>query len=308
VVATVDVTVRVEAPRAAVSVVIPTYRREGVLLDTLDHLLESRPRAVEVLVVDQTPRHAHETEARLRQLDQDGDIRWLRLDRPSIPGAMNVGLLRAKEEVVLFLDDDVVPDVHLVAAHSVAHAGDGVGLVAGRVLQPWDVAAGPAEGAVAFRFSSTRRLWVREFIGCNFSVKRTLALTLGGFDENFVHVAYRFERDFADRLLAAGGHILFEPAASIRHLKAPAGGTRVYGDHLRTVRPSHAVGEYYYILRRRRWPERLRGLLARPIAAIATRHHLRRPWQIPVTLTGELLGFCWAVGLALRGPRYLKEI
>jgi hypothetical protein len=93
----------------------------------------------------------------------------------------------------------------------------------------------------------------------------------------------------------------------LRHLKAPDGGTRVYGDHLRTVRPSHAVGEYYYILRRCRARAWLRPLFRRVVTAVGTRHHLRHPWWIPVTITAEALGFFWALGLALRGPRYLKQ-
>jgi GT2 family glycosyltransferase len=303
-VATVDPPVRVEESGAPISIVIPTYRRDQVLLETIEHLLRLQPRAAEIVVVDQTPRHAPETELRLQQLDGDGSIRWLRLSRPSIPGAMNQGLLRASEEIVLFLDDDIVPDVCLVASHVLAHADGGVGLVAGRVLQPWDATIGSADGP---GFSSTRRGLVREFMGGNFSVKRTLALALGGFDENFVHAAYRFEADFAARLLAMGERILFEPTASIRHLKAPAGGTRAYGNYLRTVRPSHAVGEYYYVLRHCRSLERLRRLFQRPIVAVTTRHHLRRPWWIPVTLAAELLGFCWGLGLALRGPRYLRQ-
>lgn len=301
--ATVEFPVTVEELGPPISIVIPTYRRDRVLLETIGHLLRLQPRAAEIVVVDQTPKHAPETELRLQQLGGDGSIRWLRLSRPSIPGAMNQGLLGAKEEIVLFVDDDIVPDVRLAASHQLAHADGGVGLVAGRVLQPWDATIGRADRP---GFSSTRRGLVREFIGCNFSVKRALALALGGFDENFVHVAYRFEADFADRLLATGGRILFEPTASIHHLKASAGGTRVYGDHLRTVRPSHAVGEYYYIFRHCRSPEGVFRLFRRPIAAITNRHHLRRPWWIPVTLTAELLGSCWGLGLALRGPRYLE--
>lgn len=303
--AAVELPVAVKEPRAPISIVIPTYGRDQVLLETIGHLLRLEPRAAEVIVVDQTPRHAPETELRLRQLDGDGSIRWLRLSRPSIPGAMNHGLVRASEEIVLFLDDDIVPDVRLAASHLLAYADGGVGLVAGRVLQPWDATIGRIDQP---GFSSTRRCLVCEFIGCNFSVKRALAVALGGFDENFVHVAYRFEADFADRLLAIGRRILFEPTARIHHLKAPAGGTRAYGDHLRTARPSHAVGEYYYVLRHYRSLERLRRLFQRPIAAVSTRHHLRRPWWIPVTLVGELLGFCWGLGLALRGPRYLRHV
>ena len=144
-------------------------------------------------------------------------------------------------------------------------------------------------------------------MGGNFSIKRETALRLGGFDENFVQVAYRFESEFSDRATTAGEKILFEPAASIRHLKEARGGTRVYGEHLTTIRPGHSVGPYYYLLHSSLVQHRLRRIVSRPLRAIGTRHHLRRPWWIPVTLIAEMLGFCWAVSLYLRGPRLLES-
>jgi len=44
-------------PSNAISIVIPTYRREQVLVDTLHALLRQEPPADEILVVDQTERH-----------------------------------------------------------------------------------------------------------------------------------------------------------------------------------------------------------------------------------------------------------
>ncbi len=142
-------------------------------------------------------------------------------------------------------------------------------------------------------------------IGCNFSVRRTSALACGGFDENFVQVAYRYEADFCRRIRPHGS-VLFAPAASVRHLRAPRGGTRSYGSHLRTVRPSHAVGEYYYLLCARSHPRRWREFLRRPWRAIATRHHLTHPWWILPTLIAELLGMSWALALKARGPRLVS--
>jgi hypothetical protein len=88
-------------------------------------------------------------------------------------------------------------------------------------------------------------------------------------------------------------------------LKVERGGTRSFGHHLTTVRPGHAVGEYYYLLRSAPMPAKLKGMLARPLRAVATRHHLRRPWWIPVTLVAELAGMGWALWLAARGPRLI---
>lgn len=287
-----------------ISVIIPTYRREEILLDTLKYLCELNPAPGEIILVDQTSRHQDHVQEKLASLEKNGNIRWIRLSAPSIPHAMNVGLKEAKNEIVLFLDDDIIPDKELIKAHLCAHA-EGHNIVAGQVLQPGEEPLSD-DGSGGFRFCSNRRQWVNEFIGGNFSVNRNMAIKLGGFDENFVHVAYRFETEFSDRALSVGEKILFESAASIRHLKVPSGGTRSYGEHLKTIKPSHTVGAYYYLLRSKRIKSRFFKMAGRCFRSIRTRHHLHNPWWIPLTLVSEFLGFLWAIFLFLRGPRYIS--
>lgn len=282
------------------TVAIPTYRRDQVLIDTLEHLLRLEGPAFELLVLDQTESHDAVTAARLESLAASGRIRWLRLKHPSVTAAMNRGLLEARGDVVVFVDDDVVPEPQLLDAHVRAHAAAASPtLVAGRVIQPWHEGLAPAS---LDGLAGLARGEVREFIGCNFSVPRALALEVGGFDENFVRVAYRFEAEFAHRWRTRGHRILFEPSACLHHLKAGQGGTRSWGDHLTTWRPDHAVGAYYFGLRTGAWLE----FMARPARSVATRYHLRHPWQIPATLLAEMGGMLWALGLLARGPRTLK--
>lgn len=285
------------------SVVIPTYKREQVLVDTVNYLLGLENARPEIILVDQTPKHESGTEHALAPLEDEGDIRWIRLAHPSITHAMNVGLEQARGNIVLFLDDDIIPGPNLLLSHARAHAR--FNIVAGQVLQPGEEPLSEEPSGAAFTFCSSRRQHVSELMGGNFSIKRRLALELGGFDENFVHVAYRFEAEFASRALAAGEKILFEPDASIRHLKASTGGTRSYGEHLTTIKPSHSVGEYYYLLRSKGLPSRMLKIVARPLRAIRTRHHLSHPWWILGTLLAETWGFLWAVALAARGPRLI---
>ncbi|MBK9595724.1 MAG: hypothetical protein IPO57_10320 [Rhodocyclales bacterium] len=63
------------------------------------------------------------------------------------------------------------------------------------------------------------------------------------------------------------------------------------------------MGAYYFCLR----TGAVGGFLLRPFRALATRHHLRRPWWIPLTLAAELRGMAWAFGLYLRGPKYADQ-
>jgi GT2 family glycosyltransferase len=285
------------------TVVIPTYRREQVLLETIGYMLALRPEAAEILVIDQTEVHEPPTCARLGELEQAGRIVWVRRQVPSITAAMNHALEVAKGDIVLFVDDDVRPEPALFAAHLQAHEQHPISIVAGRVIQPWQEGTDfeSVHAPAGFHFASTRPAVIREFMGGNFSLPRALGLALGGFDENFVKVAYRFEAEFASRFVGQGGKIHFEPRACLHHLKALAGGTRTFGEHLTTWRADHAVGAYYYSLRCRKFLE----FLVRPCRAISTRYHLQHPWRIPATLFAELSGMLWALVLHARGPKRL---
>jgi len=169
-----------------VSVVIPTYQRDEVLLDTISSLINLETPPAEIVVVDQTVRHKQDVHNVLSDLDRTGKIRWIRLPQPSIPNAMNVGLKEARHEVVLFLDDDVLPSRNLLKAHAQAHAERKGSIVAGQILEQGEMPSS-AKHPKGFRFSSSVPQFIPEFMGGNFSVRRTCALRLGGFDTNFIY-------------------------------------------------------------------------------------------------------------------------
>ena len=294
-----------------VCVAIPTYERGDVLLATVQALVAQAPG--EIVVLDQTSAHPAHVESALATFEREGRIRWEHLPRPAIPPAMNAGLLRATRPVVLYLDDDIVPASTLVAAHAAAYESESTWAVAGQVLQPGEEPIPPPAclthgfGAyLDFVFRSSERAFIENGMAGNLSVRRERALNAGGFDENFEGAAYRFETEFARRLCRAGGRILFEPRASIRHLRAPRGGTRSHGSHLTSGSGAYGVGDYYFALVEHAGPASWAYLARRPWREIATRFHLRHPWWIPVKLVGELRGFTRALQLAARGPRRLS--
>ncbi len=286
------------------SVAIPTYGRDQVLIESVAALLALDPPPFELLVVDQTPRHDPASEERLAAWQEEGRIRWLRLPTPSITGAMNRALQEACGDRVLFLDDDILPDSELLTAHERAGETTPDAMLAGRVLQPWHGGqSDPEDGP--FLFNSLRPRSVEEFMGGNVAIPRRQALDLGGFDQNFVRVAYRFEAEFAHRWRRAGHPIQYVPGALIHHLRAERGGTRSYGKHLTTVKPDHAVGRYYFQLRTQPLPTALAACLRGWLGSVRSRHHLRHPWWIPPTLLAEGRGLLWALRLQAKGPALL---
>ncbi len=297
------------------SVVIATLGRGPVVLDTIRQLLAQTLRAVEILIVDQTEDHDAQSIAALTQADRRGDIRWVRMSPPSQPAALNRGLSEARGSLVVFLDDDIRIDAGFLAAHVLAHQRTGADAVVGQVLQPGEQ---PLPGKVEqrrtgvladldFPFRSAEPTWVENGMSGNLSVRRALALQVGGFDERFTPpVSFRFDTDFCKRLVGVGARIAFAPDARIYHLRAPRGGTRSRGSHMTSASPIHGIGDYYFALKQGFMGEMFRYMAWRPVREVATRFHLRHPWWIPVKLLGELRALFGALRLWRKGPLYLR--
>jgi len=294
----------------SITIAIPTFNRGPILVETIERLLQLTPRAEEIVIVDQTKSHPAEVAVKLEAWSSARQIRWIRLPQPSIPHAMNEALRAASHPLVLFIDDDIIPSPSLVGEHQRAHDDDpALWAVVGQVLQPGETPAhfddaelhrGPLRD-LEFRFNHDRPSGVENVMAGNLSVDRMKALSIGGFDENFTGAAYRFETDFARRIVAAGGRIRYEPRAMIHHLHIPTGGARSHGDHRRTTSGTHSAGDYYFAL----WHVRPFGRYAmrRFIRNVATRWHLRHPWFIPAKIIAEARGYALAKRLHRRGRR-----
>jgi GT2 family glycosyltransferase len=223
----------------------------------------------------------------------------------------------ARSAIVVFVDVDIQPAANIFAAHQRAHVEfPNAWAIAGQVLQPGESprARGvwaPRNGILAdldFPFWSNERASVVNVMAGNLSVKRDKALAAGAFDENFEGVAFRFETEFARRIVRLGGQIVFEPAASLRHLRAARGGTRVLGNHSTSTSPLCGMGDYYFAMQSG-WNFGSVGyMLRRPIREVATKFHLRHPWYIPVKLIGEFRSFLSGLSRWMRGPRLSESL
>ena len=201
------------------------------------------------------------------------------------------------------------------SGHVQAHNEYDSAVVVGQIVQPWqepcDVSPPPAPSSLLvdfdFPFHTTQSCWVQNAMAGNMSVRRDQTIQIGGFDENFRGVAFRFETEFARRVIRHGSRIRFCPTASIRHLRAVRGGTRLYGNHLTSADPRHGVGDYYFAMRAGWTAESVRYMVRRMAREIATKFHLWHPWYIPLKLIGEVRAFCWAFRLQRGGPALLPH-
>ena len=194
----------------AVSVVIPTHRRETRLAFALEALREQTlsPERFEVIVV-----RSPETVA--RAAPPDGlQVRFVVSDRPSRPGQRNLGLSTARGELIAFTDDDCRPAPGWLEALLQAADGDRV-VVQGRTLPD------PAERHLLHGLARSQTV---EALGpwyptCNMAFGRRLLEDLGGFDEEFV--ASSEDTDLALRAVEHGAEAVFAADALVHHAVLP---------------------------------------------------------------------------------------
>ncbi len=86
-----------------ISVIIPSYNRPKIVLDTIDSLMSGEVVPAEILVVDQS-----EKPLCVEREFLNSDIRVIYMDSPSATKARNVGIEEAKHDVLLFCDDDIL--------------------------------------------------------------------------------------------------------------------------------------------------------------------------------------------------------
>jgi len=251
---------RERARQAALSVAIPTYRREGYLIQTLASLAACDPLPGEVLVVDQTQAHEAETTLALESAVAAGFVRWLRHQPPSATASRNRALREAQGEVLLFLDDDVSVDPGLIEAHWRRYQEDPwLAGVAGRVVEP-DFPSAPLpyhfrislSGRVRHNYEFEALCETRGGAGCNVSLRRNVGLSVGGFDERFVGSANNEDADFIARL-AERGRFLYDPAASLVHHAARRGGGRSKEGDAERMRVYFHNDAYYFLRRAQAW-------------------------------------------------------
>ena len=211
------------------TIVIPTLGRPGSLARVLDRLeRQTAPAAAfEVMVVaDAAERDAAALEAlsaasRLR-------ARVLRAPRPGASAARNSGWRSAAAPLVLFLDDDVLPEPALVAEHLAwhrRHPDEATGVL-GRVRWADELKVTPfmrwLDHGIQFDYPAIDGVeagWGR-FYTANASVKRSLLERVGGFEEQLLPFGYE-DLDLALRMHERHGfRLLYNRAAVAEHLHA----------------------------------------------------------------------------------------
>ncbi len=188
------------------SIIIPTYNRLGSLKRVLNGLEQQTGidlSALEVIVVSDGSTDG--TEAYLQTLETPLRLKPILQENAGAAAARNAGLFAASGDLIMFLDDDVMPTPYLLAEHIRTHQESTIPIaVLGPMLTPTDFEMAPWvqwEQAMLDKqyLAMNHGAWepsARQFFTGNTSIARQQLLAQGGFDTQFkraedVELAYR---------------------------------------------------------------------------------------------------------------------
>jgi len=260
-----------------VSVVVPTYNRRDSLCRLLTALADQTHPAgrFEVLVIDDGSSDG--TRGLLQTMRTPYALRALEQAHQGPAEARNLGVSTAQADLVLFLDDDVVPCRELIALHLAAHTAEGpLSVVIGPMSPPadWEPSAWVRweEEKLQWQYDAMQAgLWSateRQFYTANSSLKRDVFLRAGGFDSSFKRAE---DVELGYRLRDLGAHFVFVPAAHVLHYAS-----RSFEAWCRTP---YQYGRYDVIMTRDKGHESL----PRALHEFSQRHPLNRALSWCVT-------------------------
>jgi glycosyltransferase involved in cell wall biosynthesis/GT2 family glycosyltransferase len=280
----------VKTPAVSVSVVIATKDRPDLLRRCLGAVLDQQVDVeFEIIVINDAGRAVDTvvgTDDRISLIEGAGD---------GPAAARNLGIARAVGEVVIFTDDDTVPQPGWLqaAVSALSRFSDAVGIVGRVTSPPFDVLY---EHGVASD-------GLGNFLTCNIAYRRAALEQIGGFDAGFPYPAAE-DRDLGYRMQSIG-ELHYEPQMVVLHPARPVGIAEVVRRG-RFIEAEWRLHNRHPETRPPRWSTRWGPLirLARGWQRLLTEDRVihgspRRAARFALMACGQLL---MALAVTLRGP------
>jgi len=218
-----------------VSLIIPTYNRQEIVFQTLQYIKQQSISGFEVVLVDQT----ESNDSNLNNFQDDGfKYKYLKIKETGLPNARNVGAENAKGDILIFIDDDSIPDSDLIQSYMNLfndYEKDKF-CIGGRIIEKNttmfkennSIVGGWITwyGKTLKNFDTVKSGECEWASGGNFGLTKDLFIEAGGFDPNFIGTAVLEDGDFGFAVKKIGGRVYYYPEPVIEHLRIPTGGVR----------------------------------------------------------------------------------
>jgi GT2 family glycosyltransferase len=194
------------------SVVIPTYHRPDALRICLEKLQPAQQSCAagtyEIIVSDDGRKPCAKT-----VLANDfPHVRWIEGPQRGPAANRNAGAAAAQGEVIVFLDDDCLPQRDLLAAYARGFENPAIVAAEGRIRADREKRRMDEEAPV--------NEYGGCFWSCNIAIRRRFFQAIKGFDERFPCAAME-DVELRERIIRLSGPILFLPDALVIHPLRP---------------------------------------------------------------------------------------
>jgi glycogen synthase len=204
-----------------VSIIIPTGGRVEPVTECLGSIQRYAPTSEIIVIGDKK-----DVRTRRALLEGFPSVRYLESEESSAVVKRNLGIAHASNDILVFVDDDVVVDCAWRENLIRHYRDDSVGGVGGRVKVPGLKRGTPKykTGVIEDGFiignwnpAATQAFEVQHLLGCNMSFRKAPVIRLGGFDNFFRACNFREETDLCLRVRQLGYRLVFDPDASLIH-------------------------------------------------------------------------------------------
>jgi GT2 family glycosyltransferase len=190
----------------SVSIIIPTRNRHELLKRCISPVIEYVKAHSECTIIVSDDGRASGTRGALGA--EPGIVQVVQGPGRGPAANRNCGAAQASTELLIFLDDDCIPDGNLIAAYQdAALKNPGIGVFEGRISA---IGRETSFADVAPVNETGGKLW-----SCNFAIRRELFVTIIGFDDRYPFPAME-DVDLQWRVKGLS-QVLFVPEARVWH-------------------------------------------------------------------------------------------
>jgi len=295
-----------------ISVIIPTLNRESDLLNTIADLEKQADINYEVIIIDQSDKSID------HRFNERKYVKYLhRPDFKSASRARNLGLLCAKYEIILFLDDDVIIKNESYLSSLVNNFNEGYNGATGPILDYPKALSQSFRSRYSYNSSWGWLFFPRNYdketeifdAGAgNLCVRRNMAIDVGGMDEQFEKGAFREESDFNYRYTKIAGPYKYDPKCEIIHIGAKNGGIRSWNQNEVKIKAQHHfTGFWYFLFKNVSWYHVFPHFVVAYIYFFRKKHFLLKPILLIKSMFRFVNGAFLAIKKIVQGPRYITE-
>ena len=234
-----------------ISIIIPTLNRKKELYNTIMFLSSQTLKGFEIIIIDQNKFYDINYYKNIQKTFKNLSFNIFQQEMPNASAARNLGAQKAKKNILLFIDDDVlIKNKFFLNNHLKNYKDSKNNIIAGKVIDYPFVKKKRFNynNFYFFSLNSNNKIYLYG-IGrsCNLSVRKTLYLKLNGMDINFKNGAHKEETDFLFRAKKIKIKVLFVPDCYLIHLKQKTGGIRNFNYFKRVF--YSMFGDFYFSIK-----------------------------------------------------------